>query len=389
MMFQTYNMYRVIRYRFLVITAIACFGSVAAQNSAFAGGTCQTSGLYPAENFTVALSNSIYAGNDLDIGTVLYRTTIHPNASLGLNCVTDAAGASIPVYYKVSVEPSGGAFIQSGVPYNGQIYPTNIAGIGVALWHSGNTFTSTTPYYDGAIDFSANFSGDVWHGTSFDMSLIKTGNIASGAQVTGQSLPTAIFNTNDVPGVSGLPLTLMTVNFSGVITVMTATCETPDVNVSLGSFDTATAFKGKGSTTPWVDSSIVLDQCPTFSGYYGAGSGQSVTGGSTPSGGTLVTNKLILSLQSDTPLIDGPNGIISVNAGTSNDSAATGVGIQIGYGNIVSPTKWSFPDTWTVNAPTDISQSFKIPLAARYYQIGDYVTPGPADAQVEFTINYN
>ncbi|QIP56116.1 fimbrial protein [Hafnia alvei] len=359
------------------------------QKIAFAGGTCGASSIHPVQNFTVPLGSSITAGNDLPIGTVLYRVNVFNNGIVGMKCQTDAQGITAPGYFKVSVQPSGGPYTQSGLPYTGQIYNTNVPGIGVAmLYTSNNTFTSSSPIFDINWVIGPNTaSGEPSRGIGFFMSLIKTGPIAPGAQVLGSSLPTAIYYVDSTPGVTGLPFTMLTANFSGTVAVMNATCETPDVNVNLGTFDNAITFRSKGTTTPWVDASIVLDKCPTFSGYYGTGT-QTAIGGIAPSGGALTSNKVVLSLTPNTPIIDGPNGIISVNAANTDDSAATGVGIQIGYGSITSPTKWSFPNTWTVNAPTT-GQSFKIPLAARYYQTGDYVTPGPADAQVTFTINYN
>jgi type 1 fimbria pilin len=295
--------------------------------------------------------------------------------------------------FTANTEPSGAPFSLAGAPYNGQIYPTNVKGIGVALWYAGQTFTKASPY--GHFNYTSDKAGTYSLGVSFDMSLIKTGPVDSGTAVEGVSLPQVILSIPPTSGYSGLPLTMWTVNFNGEIHFTTQTCQTPDVNVEMGSYDKSKYFHGVGSTTQWIDSSIRLQNCPTFTGYHDDKHTQDVTGSSTPTGDSLASNLLKVSLHPITDIIDDTNGVIGVNANGASGTAATGIGIQLGYSpdNInASPTAptniWKNGDEWTVTPPNDGSQNFRIPLAARYYQTDKTVTPGPANSQVTFLIDY-
>lgn len=339
---------------------------------------------------TVTLNGTFYVGNDLPNGSVLYRATAHTGQSSGVTC--DGA-FSLAGQFSANTEPSGAPFSLAGAPYNGQIYPTNVKGIGVALWYAGNTFTKESPY--GHFGYALDGSGSSSLGVSFDMSLIKTGPVDSGAVVNGVSIPQVIMSIPPTPGYSGLPLTVWTVNFNGALHFTTQTCQTPDVNVDMGSYEKTKYFKGVGSTTPWIDSSIQLQNCPTFTGYHNDQNPQNATGTATATGDNVAANMLKVSLHPIVDIIDNANGVIGVNANGTSGSAATGIGIQLGYSpdNInASPTApaniWKDGDAWTVTPPNDGSQNFRIPLAARYYQVNNVVTPGPANSQVTFVIDY-
>ncbi|MFZ1871224.1 MAG: hypothetical protein WAU54_00245 [Chania sp.] len=97
-------------------------------------------------------------------------------------------------------------------------------------------------------------------------------------------------------GVLNLPpdLTMATITFSGTVNVVSKTCTTPDVNVSLGTYETHHYFRQIGSTTLWVDASITLTDCPRFYGYYGTSNEITITnaGGQTVQAPTANTLKL-------------------------------------------------------------------------------------------------
>ena len=351
---------------------------------------CQANSGMPV-NETVTLTGTFYAGNEIPVGTVIYRNNVLMNngSVVGINC---NASATVPHKFSVSSQPSGGPFSQSGTPYNGQIYPTNVPGVGVALWYGGTTFTAVSPYQFG--NFVMPGAGSTSTGEAFDFSLIKTGPISSGAVVNGSSIPQFKGYADLSPGNTGLPITLRNVTFNGSIRFVSPTCTTPDLTVNMGSYDRQANFTGVGSVTKWVDSSIVLQNCPTFTGYHGANNPQQTRGTATVSGGGLDANILTVSLQPTTAMIDSANGVFAVNNVGSTGSAATGVGIQLGYStNInaspINPTTiWKSGNTWSVTPPNNGTPSFKIPLAARYYQTGTSVTPGPANGQITFIIGY-
>lgn len=388
-------------WRWLVIGLLTLAGLVSVP-AARADVSCQASASYPAVENTVTLAGSFYAGNDLPNGTLLYQVNLTNGPSVGLHCSGDYSG--IPFMNKVRDEPMGppASLPVNGLTGSGYVYPTNINGVGVvfwAYWQGNNSFSADQPVENGG-DFSGNTTTDNGKGFVIRMGLVKTGFIASGSDVLGSSLPTVIAYADATPGYTGLPLTLATLHLQGNIHFITSTCQTPDVTVPMGTYEITKYFRGVGSTTPWVDASIQLQNCPTFTGFYGnysnPNSGQNASGSTTPSGGTLTANLLKVSLQPATDIVDSASGVLKVNANGSSGSPATGVGIQLGYtpDNInASPTAptavWKEGDTWSVTPPNDGTANFRIPLAARYYQYDKAVTPGPANAQVTFVIDYN
>lgn len=365
---------------------IALLAIVMSTTNALADTSCSAP---VTQSNSVPLSATISASDDLPIGSVIYRLTITSNG-FAIRCNGIISG--VPMFLGVSNEPSTPISV-AGSPYKGAVvYPTNLTGIGAAVWYAGNAFTKSLPYKSSTFNFGAN---GVVTTSSFskvvDISFIKTG-VISGGFVNGSSLPTIILYSPEAAGYTGFPLTFWTLKFSGVVGVTTGTCTTPNVTVDLGKHDLRTTFKGKGSISEWVDSSIILEDCPAFLGYYPTNNPQksSTTGDS--SGGTIPTgtataNNLIVSLTASTGIIDSANGIVALNNEESGLSA-TGIGVQLGYNSIANPTIWNFSNSWTYSTTNDGASTIKLPLAARYYQYSDVVTPGKANSSVIFTISY-
>jgi type 1 fimbria pilin len=74
---------------------------------------------------------------------------------------------------------------------------------------------------------------------------------------------------------------------------------------------------------------------------------------------------------------------------------AGGVGLQLGYNptnmnaSATTPTTiWKPGISWDMQPSNDGRNSFKIPLAARYYQASAHVTAGQANTKVTFNIDY-
>ena len=343
--------------------------------------------------FSLAGAN-ITAGPDLPVGTVLYR------GDVGWQAATDAVwiGCDAPatilqdLYVDSAPHPLSA---WGGYPFGGTTYETGVPGIGIAIWFSNQNTGATTSTPDLQATVSITPPQEKGFPTPIKFSLIKIGNIQPGT-VYGSDLPSVIMKAES-NGVSGLPLTLLKGNFTGAINVISQTCQTPDVTVPMGTYEITKYFRGVGSTTPWMDASIQLQNCPQFYGYH---SDSSLVDYNPVSGSGTVNlttaNLLKVSLQPATDIADQANGVLKVNADGSSGSPATGVGIQLGYtpDNInASPTApttiWKEGDTWSVTPPNDGTANFRIPLAARYYQYDKAVTPGPANAQVTFVIDYN
>lgn len=344
-----------------------------------------------------------YAGNEMPVGSIIYRSMIFTDA-VGISCFSATGGSyTYQGFLTTTNEPSGPSFTFNGTNFgSGQVYPTNVSGVGVVFTSLSPevTFSRTTPYLARTNTYQSG--GGMSGNTTFNISLIKTGPIASGSLVNASSFPTVTFMIPAQAGYSGFPMTLTTMNFSGSVNFTTSTCTTPDVNVDMGTHDVSDTFHGIGTTTPWVDSSIVLQNCPTFSGYYneskyqmGSASESTTPGVTAVTGSTRIANMMTVSLTPTTSVIDPTNGVIAVNNAGSSGQAATGVGLQLGYTPInytasaTSPTTiWTSGTTWSIAPPISGLGNFKIPLAARYYQTSNTVTAGPANAKVTFNIDY-
>lgn len=373
-----------------LLSALILLNSLFLCTNAMAVINCQSSKYYPPANNTITLAGEFYAGGELPVGSVIYKTRIDSQIT-GIYC---NAAFNVPRYFSVTNEPAGPSFNDGSSSYKGEIYPTNVKGIGVALLYGNATFTKNSPLERTSLPYKSDKAQDFGIAGIFYMSLIKTGPIDTGSVVNGVSIPTVIMYAGTKAGYSGLPITTMTVNFSGSIRFMSQTCQTPDVNVSMGSYEVSEYFRKVGSTTPWIDSSIKLENCPTFTGYYNDANMQIIGGGSgTPSGDSSKSNIIQVSLQPLSDFIDNVNGVFAVSS-ASGGKEATGIGLQLGYtpdinASPTTPTKiWKNGVSWSVTPPNNGTANFRIPLAARYYQTSQVVTPGPADGKVVFTINY-
>jgi major type 1 subunit fimbrin (pilin) len=139
--------------------------------------------------------------------------------------------------------------------------------------------------------------------------------------------------------------------------VTVASCTTPNVTVSMGSYPAAT-FKGSGSSSNPVAFNVAVNNCP-------AG-----------------MNQIQYSF-------DAPGGVANANNGViklSSDSTATGVGLQLkdNAGNALK-----YDTQYTLSGyVTSTGGSYTIPLKAAYYQTGTAVTAGTANGVLTFTMTY-
>lgn len=357
----------------LLLTVFSAF-------SASAEFTCAT--VTDPLNYTVPLSGTVSVGVDSPNGTVIYKGIINQSILPRYRC--DSGDKWLDEQFLKILSTPSALSSWNGNPFPGAVYKTNVSGIGIALWSQlipGSAATTTNPVL-------------VWSGTRTNQtyipvnlvlgySLIKIGNISPGS-VSGASLPTFGISLQITPSVVGFPWQASTYNFSGAINVVANTCETPDVNVDMGKWDVSD-FGSKGKTTKWTKSNITLKNCPTFSGYFSTNAVSSYTNGSVniPS---RDANTLSVSITPTTQLIDATNGIMAISSGTSS---ASGIGIQLGWGDSTAiPTVFNFNQNYRFSPPINGTTSFDIPLSARYIQTGSVVTPGSADGKVTFTINY-
>lgn len=142
------------------------------------------------------------------------------------------------------------------------------------------------------------------------------------------------------------------------IGVRVTSCQTPDLSVQLGSHK-ASAFSGRGSTTPAVNFNVAIKNCP-------AGMSQVKYEISAPDG-----------------IVDASNGVMALAA----SSTAKGVGIRLTDSN---DRALKFNSQYTLSSyKAATGGTYSVPLRASYYQTGSgAVTSGTANGSLVFILSY-
>lgn len=322
-------------------------------------------------NATIPLSvGNITAGAEIPNGTVLYRQTYRPGFNSVFITCSDRTYEHQYIY-TVKPKPLSG---WSGAPYGGQVYESGVSGIGVVFWRAGNAFPYTRTICSGGGTCEIPWGNITW-----DISLIKIGNITAGA-ISGGNLPCM----SETVGSSGSSVSIVKACFSGSINVVSRTCTTPDVTVEMKKHDIS-VFHAAGSTTEWVDASIKLTDCPVFYGTVNDGDKNSWSENGTINMGTASANSLGVTLTPNTSVLQSSNGVFALSE--SADSAS-GIGIQLAYGTSASLTPVTFLQEKRYTMTLGSSGSVNIPLVARYIQTESRAQPGKANSAVTFLISY-
>lgn len=290
-----------------------------------------------------------FSPGDIQIGGVIYEGTakslIFSNA--------------IDPYSPLAKCPEGAFTYVTGVGTVGvnNIYPTNIPNIGIRIVDPQGQMA---PFMDSCC---------MWTETRWSsryapkIQLIKTGNVTEAGVLSGTY---ARYAANSPAG-----QTLIEYRFSRPVLVTpkvpTCTVTTPRIQVPMGMTMATTTFTGVGSAAPPKPFEI----------------GLACSGGDT---GTA-TNVYVTLTDATTP------GNRSTTLSLSNDSMASGVGIQILKDNLVlgyGPDSSSFdnPNRWWAGKVTQGAAGLVIPLQARYVQTHQRIVPGSANAYATFTMSY-
>lgn len=91
------------------------------------------------------------------------------------------------------------------------------------------------------------------------------------------------------------------------------------------------------------------------------------------------------AIKFDGTALDGDNSIIALTAGTVENPAASGVGIQIMDDEDAVVSLSTASKSYALEAATENKLNF----SARYIANSDTVVAGPADSAISFTVNYN
>jgi len=269
-----------------------------------------------------------------------------------------------------------------GTLYSGQtyIYQTGVSGLGVRFKN-----------IDSGVYHGTSGRGSGWNGTiaasrfSVNVEFVKMGPITAG-QVNTSLFPTIAVVTNDSSG----GVSAATYRFSGgSFTVQTPTCTTPNYTYSLGSW--LTTESSNNSASNWVDTPVILTNCPIFYGNNSNGSYSNYTitnlngGGSATNSGALAPNTLQMKLTPNTSVIDAVNGIVSVDSNAS----AQGVAVQVGNKQSGTYIVQNLNNTMTVTTdPNNSATMVRFPLGARMVKTGSPVKAGSISTSLTYTITY-
>ncbi|WP_237734167.1 fimbrial protein [Serratia fonticola] len=345
----------------------------------------------------------ISAGVDAPVGTVLYQASlIMKDGSVTIKWLSSDVGKYL--YYTtsafVSNIPQPLANLTTG-PYANGVYQTGIPGIGVAILSaSGTPITTTRLYAESQNLLGSELGGVLNHSGASNVRnvvLVKTGPLTPGTYTaSGANFPTVtqgmdVSQTShtNAAATSGLPIYDWIFSFQGSITVSAQTCTTPDVAVTLGTYAIAENFTALNSTTPWIDASVALINCPKFYGFYNSTNAPLLMNYNTGTGTstTSLNNSIGVRLTPATSVVDAANGIMAIDS--TLVGAASGVGIQLGWGDSSqTPTLFNFAAEKTITLPKDGTSTIRVPLSARYIQTATTPTPGKANGKVTFTISY-
>ncbi|VGC13543.1 fimbrial protein [Klebsiella quasipneumoniae] len=334
----------------------------------------------------IAIGADIFSGNEIPVGTILYSLLANTETyRIELTCATNEKWV-IDVHYRFLEQPKNSPIMINGKP----VYETNVKGVGVAVREaSGNNYITWESPFNKPFETqgsSTDGSTSHWRHPKIYYEFIKTGPISGSTTLNMNSVPDVAITAIDTPGYSGLPIDMLHLKVTGNFHIHSSTCKITNTNstVLLGEHAVNNELKGIDSTTPWVNASIELSDCPQFFGYYSED--QISTDGNKPTEGAVTSNKIRVDITAHSGFIDESKGIFSID--NSDPQSASGVGIQLGgmSGATIQPLNLEVGYEYPL--PNNASKVINIPLFARYYQVTNKITPGTANGVITYTINY-
>lgn len=340
--------FRSLKFR-LLISIVASLLAMAA-NSAFANTFCRVAtDAGSGYEFNPVFGNLDFPRDKVHgMGSVLIAAKGFPSQPYKVRCQnSDSFPVDVTILWEVQ-EPAVGGFVN--------VYPTNIAGLGVRYNFGGscNLNPVRSPVNQRmTVACHMNAKDDLtfeW-GTSVDFVQtavpVGSGNLSSIPKVK------MFYSVNNVPGTNPLN-DFYAGSASG--TLHTLACQTPDVNVVLGDIPVST-FSALGSTSSPVKFKLLVNNCP-------AGMSTVKYRFSSPSTGTVESEGLI---------------------GLTSGSTAQGVKVILTTGDskLVRLEEWLALSSYS----STVSGSYAVDLAAAYKRTGS-VSGGKADAEVYFTMKY-
>ncbi|MCU6327472.1 fimbrial protein [Enterobacter quasiroggenkampii] len=271
--------------------------------------------------------------------------------------------------------PNSGVMYQNSIP----IYNTNLEGVGVSFHNDyGDSVAYTN---EGAIKKRADYSDAEFNNSlNIVLNLWPLSGDTSHGIFDGASLPRAIvYATDSASGVLDSNAAIIArFSFVGQVIYNAPTCAIEDKEVFLGKYPLS-AFSGS-TPTGWVDASITMNCDRAFSSSSNSATSSTANGGSSSTSiGTV--NHYRTSIEAVNGFIDSGRGIMAIDSG-----GATGVAVQISrYQREDSFTSLEWDTSYN---PAESTNTFVMPLYARYIKTGSSVTAGKANSKLLYTVEY-
>ncbi|WP_458722595.1 fimbrial protein [Pseudomonas brenneri] len=310
-------------------------------------------------------AQSITIGRDVPVGAVVYRQKMAINNFI--QCYATGGPSYVKYDRSISYSNTPALSLWATGEMAGKVYETGVSGLGVLI--KGDH--GIAPYSNSAIYGAHEGTGGLNAANTLELQLIKTAPTVAAGTVQGASLPIAQYVASVGGGMTAATFPIANVSITGALSIVARTCQTPNVNVPMGTH-TVAEFNGVGTGTAWTDFTLALNNCPAFNGVYsssdGSGTANSIKYRLDPTAGVDATQPNVLKLNRGTP-------------------EATGVGIQIAD-NLGTPLALQTLLPSGI-VPTAVEgASYSIALKARYLQTAATVRGGPANAAMTFTIDY-
>ena len=347
---------------------------------------------------SMIITGSIFIGPDMPIGSVVYQGQIdYNNKTLNYECFGDFSEDPHRVIQFTErqelkiLSTAGTPVISAGVPAN--VFRTNNPGLGIVFFANRNK-ENTLPLgipklsWEGQRVLNENrksmryFASPLLH-----YSIIKIGPIQPGSfdltNIARMQLDVNYPDKNQVDA-PGFPIVSSYIDVGGSITVTSSSCKTQDYTVELGSHETAT-LPAKGSSTKWINSDIILTNCPAFRGYYSGSKGNVYTSEVGQTFPARDPNEIRVTIKPVNPTIPEYPGTFKVN---DVPGVAKGVGIQLAYGDVGEDfVKFNTPTAFA-QPVTEKAGTVSIPMRARYIRVDDRLSAGIANGAATFMIEY-
>lgn len=265
---------------------------------------------------------------DAPSGTVIYEESLQQDGFV-FNCAAT-------FLFGFTMSPA------LGIPGNNNTYPLGTTGLSFLIKSQNPGLPTLSPPYNLKPGFYTSGGG------TYTLQIFKSAELSLQNVVAAGEL--GQFKAGD--------LRFITFNLLKPITLNTASCQTPAVNVQMGDDYRLDEFASAGDTPRTIKFNIALNQCQRG------------------------IKNVTYQLKASTPVIDQKKGIVGLNIASS----AKGIGLQL-KNDAGQPIALDTP--YPFNGFNTTGTQFNIPLSASYYRLANStLEAGTANTQVTFIVSY-